>query len=493
MKKTLLLLYTIFLFVAAHSQSGTLDASFGNNGIISTNPETTTNQSYSILPEKSFVLPDGKIIMVLQAGSKVRLTRLLPNGTTDITYGTNGYSKIASQQPLAAVMQADGKIVTGGMGISPAQFTLVRYNTDGTLDFAYGNGGVVNTTFNNAYSNLNAMVLTSDGKVIAGGFTTVNGVYQAVMIKYTTSGTIDNSFGTNGYVYTMFNGAISTIRALTCQPDDKIVAAGSAYSNGNTDFVVARFDASGNPDPAFNGNGQAVYDVSFQDLASSLAIGKDGRIYVGGNSFDANFHFKMTMLCYTPDGKIDPVFNSGLGHLILAPGPADDILRNLGFQSDGKIIASGHTTSNYSDYEIKVVRIFNDGTIDNSFGSNGNGTVITGLNAAYDENGTLSILPGDKIFLGGYNADFSVSPFQISFSGIQLKADGTPDANFGVNGKSAYSIPNSFYQYTAVYNQNDNKILTLSQATGAPGSNRTFIRRFNADGSIDASYAQNGT
>lgn len=488
MKKLLLLLYTIFHFVAANSQSGKLDASFANNGIISTSSETKTNQSFSILPRKSFVLPDGKIIMVLESNNKVRLTRLLANGTTDITYGTKGYSKIASQLPLVAVMQADGKIVTGGMGISPTQFTLVRFNTDGTLDPAYGNSGVVNTTFKNAYSSLNAMVLTSEGKVIAGGSTVVNGVNQSVMIRYTTAGSIDNTFGTNGFVYSTFNGALSSIGALTCQPDNKIVAAG----NGSTGYVVARFDANGNPDPTFNGNGQAVYGISFLDLVSSIIVGADGRIYVGGNSFDAEFHFKMTILCFTSTGQIDPAFNSGLGHLILSPGPTNDFLRNLGFQSDGKIIVAGHTNADFSDSEIRVVRINKDGAIDNSFGPNGTGSVTTGLNTAYDENGTLSILPGDRIFLGGYNSDFSVSPNQIRFSGIQLNADGLPDANFGVNGISAYSIPGSFYQYTSVYNQIDEKILAISQSNGTSG-NRNFIKRFNADGSVDSSYTQNGT
>ena len=80
MKKILFLIYTVSLCLILRSQSGAPDPSFGTNGHIFTYSDNSSGIVFSAVPKQSFVLADGKIIMVLQANSKVKLTRRLANG-----------------------------------------------------------------------------------------------------------------------------------------------------------------------------------------------------------------------------------------------------------------------------------------------------------------------------------------------------------------------------------------------------------------------------
>jgi len=74
MKKFLLLFYTLSLCLFLKSQSGSPDPSFGTNGHIFTYSDNSSGVVFSSVPRQSFVLADGKIIMVLQSNNKVKLT-----------------------------------------------------------------------------------------------------------------------------------------------------------------------------------------------------------------------------------------------------------------------------------------------------------------------------------------------------------------------------------------------------------------------------------
>ena len=489
MKKFLLLFYTLSLCLILKSQSGSPDPSFGANGHIFTYSDNSSGVVFSSVPRQSFVLADGKIIMVLQSNNKVKLTRRLANGEIDASYGTNGYSKVASMTVNAAAIQPDGKIVAGGTNNAGTGFVLTRFNTDGTLDSAYGNGGVVATNVSASTNILNSVIITPDGKIIAGGTSTLNGNNQFILLRYTTTGSVDNTFGDNGKVVTDFNGTASIIWSLALQSDGKIVAAGTA-DNGNKDFAVARYNDDGTPDLSFNLTGKIISDFSFYDWPKSVKVGPDGKIYVGGQSYDVNGYPRFTVVCYTTNGSLDPNFNAGQGYTVVSFGQSYDILTNIEVQADGKIIATGQTTTDGADGLIELIRLNTDGTIDNSFGSNGNGLITTGINSGYDESDCLSIQTDGKIFIGGYNSYFS-SDIELRYTAFRFNSNGTPDEQFGSNGQILDFVPGTYYYYNSIFEQNDGKILALSESNG-PTNNRLFLSRFNSNGTPDNSFAQNG-
>src|SRR5262249_45692842 len=151
-----------------------------------------------------------------------------PNGTLDTTFGSNGMVTTALSNSVAgnmsAALQTDGKIVVGGeilvnAGLNVWNFLVLRYNINGTLDTTFGTGGEVTTslgplTHDGAY----ALVIQSDGKIVAGGEAEVNGQFDFGLARYNANGSFDSTFGAGGIVTTAWpTGYTSEVRGLVVQ------------------------------------------------------------------------------------------------------------------------------------------------------------------------------------------------------------------------------------------------------------------------------------
>src|SRR5205807_1769177 len=112
------------------------------------------------------------------------------------------------------------------------KFPLARYNTDGTLDSSFGSGGKVTTTIGTeAY--VKSLGIQSDGKVVAAGYSNNGSQNKFVLVRFTTDGGLDTTFGTNGIVTTAIGTIDDEANALAIQSDGKLVAAGFS-NNGRT-------------------------------------------------------------------------------------------------------------------------------------------------------------------------------------------------------------------------------------------------------------------
>src|ERR1043166_6828023 len=135
----------------------------------------------------------------------------------------------------------------------------------------------------------------------------------------TTTGNLDQSFGTGGTVRTDFAGNIDQANAVAIQPNGQIIAAGSSFSNSKTveDFIVARYNANGTLDKRFGKNGKITTDFFRNvDSISAIAIQPDGRIVVAGfaqlgGSGGAPRVFALAR--YRSDGQPDTSFGNGGG------------------------------------------------------------------------------------------------------------------------------------------------------------------------------------
>ncbi len=123
--------------------------------------------------------------------------------------------------------------MVAGFSEKPAQFTVARYNTNGSLNTNFGTNGIVKTVFNDT-SSARAVVIQSDGKILVGG----DAEGKFALTRYTISGQLDTSFGSQGKVLTTI-GNTSAINGIAIQSDGKIVAAGFTEKLG--DFAVARY------------------------------------------------------------------------------------------------------------------------------------------------------------------------------------------------------------------------------------------------------------
>src|SRR5438876_3825716 len=222
----------------------------------------------------------------------------------------------------AVALQPDGKLVVVGQtykhnDYTGEDFAVARYNTDGTLDTTFGVNGKVKTDFPGLAAVASSVVIQPDGKiVVAGGaFPTFTFLGDFEVVRYNSNGSLDTSFGNGGIVTTSFPGQGSYAFALALQSDGKIIAAGTDFVNfssedsSNTDFGLERYNPDGTPDTTFGNGGQVTTDFDgFNDDAFSVLIQADGKIVaVGSAKNPANF-YDFAAVRYQADGTIDTTF-----------------------------------------------------------------------------------------------------------------------------------------------------------------------------------------
>ena len=175
----------------------------------------------------------------------------MPNqaGSLDTNFGTGG--KVitdfngGNDAALSVVLTSDNKIIVGGYASTDSNsnnsdFALAKYSADGDLDINFGTNGKVTTDFNSGDAEAFSVVLTSDNKIIVGGtFFSNTGNIDFALAKYNNDGSLDTNFGNNGKVITDFNGEAFSV-VLTS--DNKIIVGGTFFSNtGNSDFALAKY------------------------------------------------------------------------------------------------------------------------------------------------------------------------------------------------------------------------------------------------------------
>jgi uncharacterized delta-60 repeat protein len=336
--------------LSRYNLDGSLDSSFGVDGkVITAFPgELTVINALAIGP-------DDKIVAVGPTfSSNFALARYNPSGELDTTFGDGGrvVTDVASQDDATSVaLQADGKIVLAGFtdGATYQDFILLRYETDGTLDGSFGNGGVVMTDFG-AIDNANGLVIQKNQMIVAAGYTNGGSDTAAdfALARYNTDGSLDASFGDSGKVTTDFTFSADVVNALTLQADGKIVAAG-VTSGGQLGpaFALARYEASGALDNSFGADGKVTTDFTDtyrDDTAFAVLTQPDGKLVATGSSGEPTFppNKDFALARYDESGNLD--HNFGTAGTVLTNFGADDVARALTLQTDGKLVAAGFTS-----------------------------------------------------------------------------------------------------------------------------------------------------
>ena len=312
---------------------GTVDQTFGDNGIV------ITNLSSSDIARKA-VIHDGKIVVIGESnagGNKaVALARYDADGNLDVTFGNNGVVVTPvgfTAEGWDIARQGDGKYVA--VGGADDRFLIIRYNDDGSLDDAFGSNGVVHET--DVYTVATSVAIQPNGKIVVAG--RANGIG---LLRYNSDGSRDSSFGANGFVHT--GPPVAAAWDMLIQPDGKIVAVGSYASSiefpAGLDMVVVRYTSSGDPDTSFGDNGRAILAVSAEaDEALGVEQQPDGKLLVAGYSQSNQF----TLLRLTTDGTLD----SGFGTDGITGTGACCRAQALALQPDNKIVVTGFGFSDF--------------------------------------------------------------------------------------------------------------------------------------------------
>jgi len=390
---------------------------------------------------------------------------------------------------LVAV-QADGKIIEAGS--SNFDFAVVRYGADGTLDTSFGNAGKVTTSIGSGPDWAQDATIQADGKILVAGYTysSFGSVPDFSLVRYNTDGTLDATFGNAGKVMTAIspstNGGGSDVAyALALQSDGKIILVGetTVQARYSIDFAIVRYNIDGSLDLTFGSGGKTTTSIDpGTDSASDIAIQTDGKILVAGWTGEP---IDFAVVRYNANGTLDAGFGSG-GKVVTAIGPSHDYGSSLALQADGKFLVTGKTWTG-SDYDVGVVRYNTNGSLDATFGNGGK--VVTHIGPSTDEPWTIAVQGDGKILVAGETNNGSKSDLFVA----RYNSDGSLDPSFGIGGKVSMATGNSYSSGEVKLNvQSDGKILV--GGTALNNGNSDFLAvRYNVDGSLDTTFGRINT
>lgn len=401
------------------AQTGSLRTSFGTNGAAITPIGPGADEARNLA-----VQPDGKIVVVGHASNGTNLdfavVRYNMDGSLDDSFGGDGIvtTDIAGGDDLAygVGIQADGKIVVAGDGLLTSyDFTVVRYNADGTLDDSFNGDGIATVDINGLQSDdhVNYMLIQPDGKIVANGYRNAGSNGDFAVIRLNANGSPDAGFGGgDGIVFTDLNGGSEDFSSgVLYVPGGKLIVAGSTGGGSVYDFAAVRYNANGTLDTDFGTNGVVIYSIGGDDHCYASALQADGKIVLVGWA-DLSGQDDFGTIRLLANGDLDPGFGSGgIVTTNIGPGLTDDQAIGVAIQANGKIILCG----NSSNGDFNVVRYNTSGGLDGSF--NSTGMSAGDISAGQTDFARKVRLYGHEIYVAGWaaqsgNHEFALAAFE---------------------------------------------------------------------------------
>lgn len=428
------------------AQIGSMDYSFGNNGVVFSTFNNAINIGKGIVQQA-----DGKLVVGCQTGNVTMLVRYKQNGTIDSTYGVNG---VFNSQPFAGNLgcsiigiQPDGKVVIGATtGVTNAyRFAVIRVDTTGNYDYSFGINGFCLVDFNTGTSgsDIPCAMLIKDNTTFYLAGECSNGANQDFAIAKYNNGILNNSFGTNGMFSLDFANGNDYATGIKWNSTGDIIVGGKAHNGSNYDFAIIAIDTNGNLISNFGNGGKKIFNFLNQDnFCEDLAIQTNGKIILTGSS--GNSQDVLTIRLNT-NGSLDPTFGTNGAKFTNYNGT--DIVTSVVVQDDDNIVVSGYT-GNGINYEVMVIKYLPNGTLDPAFDFDGIATTSIaggGINVYTSE---MLLQKDGKVVAVGYktlnsNYDVAITRFNNAYAYFNVYPD-TLSLHWIVTNESRGTEPMSY-------------------------------------------------
>ena len=424
---------------------------------------------------------------------KLAIVRFNANGTLDTSFGDNGVklhnlvertvddtgaspvvTNNGNEESLGIVELADGKfLLTANARDAAGKGTdvlLVKILADGDLDAGFGTGGKKRLDFGWVDETDNASWPTAG----------------AAPSDAQWGLRLDPSSATERAVVFGFG------------PAKKLPSGSTATQRTDNDRYVARvLTSDGSLDPSFNGG--AVFTLNsggtFSDGGRRGIVLADGSILSAGyTNFGDGLGNHILPIRLEADGTPDPTFRYGINlagvsryNPFLTDGGVTECYQ-VGRQSTGRFITTGYgratATGVLSSYgwasstkeDMLSVRLLPNGSPDTSFGVQGTLAIQSeefGLGDTEDRGRDLIVLPDDRIVYAGR---FGTSP-----AIFVVKPDGVPDEGSGTDGRLLYDPlvqvepPLTTSHFFAIAKSADSRTIVASTSNHALGSLVAFL------------------
>jgi uncharacterized delta-60 repeat protein len=402
---------SVNLDVATPSSTITLTAAVGVT--FGTTPLQITGQAVSLVPDATAMV--SLVIAPLPNG----LDRTF-NMTGSVDTTLNGNPSVVES---LAIDPSDNIVIAGDDGEEGGQgFIVGRYTSSGSLDTTFGGSGITITPVEGDDSGAESVSLQPNGSILVAGddnpYTDARAT-QFAAARYTSTGTLDTTFGTNGTVVTPLSYD-SPVSAAALEGANYLVVGND--KGGTIDLV--RYTSSGVLDSTFGTSGDDMLSPGNM-YANAVALTRTGEILVVGGTTVVNNQIVLAEL--TAAGSLDTTFQT-TGYIVTTVGTGATSARGVAVDSSGGIFVCGTTfTSNRNEFFVAAYS--SDGAPNLAFGQSG--IVFTALGSTDDEASAIAIDAVGNVVVAG-------TTFNGSNSGAGLvrytASNGALDTTFGYQG-----------------------------------------------------------
>lgn len=413
------------------------------------------------------------LFLLLSCNGKTnKLFKSLLKGSLDPSYASSIYFSTANFNIIDSMIASDNTIwVASRYALNGTKdFTVNKFKGTGGVDSSFGTGGMARALLATQSSDYpNTMDIFSDQSILVGGTKGDYNNTNVILIKWTPSGQLDPSFGSNGKLLIDFGGFDVMVKAKILENQKILILAEAYITSLNRSCKLARYHSNGTPDTTFGANGVTTLTFAGIDGCNKLEVLTNGKILVGTplkwNHPELGSRKGYSVFRYNSDGSVD----SSFGINGVATGLFNTEYYSYEFitSPSQKILIMGSSNDANEPRDFFLMQFNENGSLDNTFGVNG--VVTIDFSGRNDTLRKIYFQPDGKLLLAGESANSENNANETHTVVARLLPNGSLDSLFGQEGKTFIYYPNQGNLFLNISVSNDGCILIAISPANSPG------------------------
>ncbi len=272
-----------YAILLRYMPDGSFDSSFGTGGQVLENYGSGGNV-YEFL----FLEDSGRIVAAGRTGINFTVAKYLTDGTLDNTFGNNGILTIPNEIYLKMELLGDGSFLLFKT-IGGTQIIITHYLSDGTLDIPFGVNGSATSIYEGGSFTFRELKADAENNLFVLGTRNHTDTADILLMKFLSTGYLDVNFGNNGVASKTLDAIIPmsySSAGFDFTNEGKIIIAGSyggCINNSQPSFqpFFMKYLNEGSPDLTFGNNGTVMLPISGTHV-TRLMIQENQRLLPSG-------------------------------------------------------------------------------------------------------------------------------------------------------------------------------------------------------------------